>query len=452
MKKIIILFFAFSFIAAGQPLGDKTGFYDFGAKMNVDNVVISDLPADSSSMIFVYKIPHSALAFRKYNEFDDSKLVAFPKITIEVRDTNNIIRRSAEINDTIFADHENTKNRDSAYFGIFRTRLKSGVYKAVFRLETQNNTLIQKADFSQVTLTNLNNAPSYGRPLMAFIDESESKQYQMYNLSGAVGFNSMRSFILIPCSFAENQSFFKYEIKPSKVVDPDRELVWMPQFTAKGEIEANSNEHFSISEEKDTKRRLIKIEQTPKSSSKLVRGLIHLELPFDQIVPGEYTLLLRNVSTKDSTELKFRIDWENMPFALRKPDYAADMLYYILTDQKYDEIKSGSKNNIFNNIVKYWRESDPTSGTNFNEAMNAYFQRVDFASMNYNTFSEKDGARTDRGKVYILYGTPTKVTQTTNGQKKFEIWEYRNLNKKITFELLTNAIYKIIKEEALSAK
>ncbi len=452
MKKIIILFLAFSFIAAGRPVGDKTGFYDFGAKMNVDNVVISDLSADSSSMIFVYKIPFSALAFRKYSELDDSKLVAYPKITIEVRDSNNIIRRSAEINDTIFANHDDTKNRDSAYVGVFNTRLKSGIYKAAFRLETQNNTLIQKVDFPQLTLENLNNTASYGRPIMAYIDESETKQYQMYNLSGAVGFNSMRSFILVPCSFAENQSFFKYEIKPSKSIDPERELVWQPQFSAKGEIEANSNEQFSLAQDKSAKRWMINIEKAPKSSTKLVRGLIHLELPFDQIVPGEYTLTLRNVSTKDSIELKFRIEWENMPFALRKPEYAADMLYYILKDDKYDEIKSGSKNEIFNKIVKYWREADPTPGTNFNEAMNAYFQRVDFASMNYNTFSETDGAKTDRGKVYILYGTPSKVSQTTDGQKKYEIWEYRNLNRKITFELLSNAIYKIIKDEALSAK
>lgn len=452
MRNSIILFFAISYIALSQPFGDKTGFYDLGSKMSVDYVIVPDSGADSSSLVFVYRIPYSALAFRKLNEFDEKTLVAYPKITIEVRDSDNIIRRSAEINDTIVTNHENTKNRDSSYNGIFRTRMKSGVYRAIFKLETQNNTLIQKADFLSISLLNMNNVPSFGKSIMAYLEDGNSKQYNMYNMNGAIGFSSMRSFILIPCSFRENQSFFKYEIKPVKDLDPDRELIWLPQFSAKGEIEANSNEQFSLIEDKKNQKPQIAIQQTRGTSAKLIKGLIHLELPFDQIVPGEYTLMLRNVSTNDSTEIKFRIEWENMPFALRKPEYAADMLYYILNDKAYDEIKSGSRNNIFNNIIKYWRNSDPTPGTNYNEAMNAYFQRVDFASMNYNTFSEKDGAKTDRGKVYILYASPSKVVQSTDGQKKFEIWEYAKLNKKVTFELLSNGIYKIVKEEALLAK
>jgi GWxTD domain-containing protein len=275
----------------------------------------------------------------------------------------------------------------------------------------------------------------------------------MYNISGAIGFSSKRSMILIPCSFRPNESFFKYEFHPIPPRDPEREIVWSPQFDSKGEIEAESNELLSINAQDKSKAPLVMIDTVHNANKDaLTRGVIILELPFDKAVPGEYNLVLRNVSSKDSTSIRVRIEWENMPLSLRKPEYAVEMLYYILKDEQYKEIKSGSPNEIFNKIVKFWNASDPTPGTLYNEAMNQYYQRVDYASINYNTFSEKDGAKTDRGKVYILNSAPSSVNQSIDGRKKIESWDYTLLNKRFVFELNPDGIYKLIREEAINKK
>jgi len=62
-----------------------------------------------------------------------------------------------------------------------------------------------------------------------------------------------------------------------------------------------------------------------------------------------------------------------------------------------------------------------------------------------------DGWRTDRGRTYIIYGPPSEIdtpSTATGGTSRYEIWYYRNLQKRFVFlDRHGNSDYRLISEE-----
>jgi GWxTD domain-containing protein len=70
----------------------------------------------------------------------------------------------------------------------------------------------------------------------------------------------------------------------------------------------------------------------------------------------------------------------------------------------------------------FWKARDTTPGTPQNEAVVEYYARRGYAGAHY------AGARTDRGRIYILLGKPAEV-QNFSGSEKIvdcELWLYQN--------------------------
>ena len=55
-----------------------------------------------------------------------------------------------------------------------------------------------------------------------------------------------------------------------------------------------------------------------------------------------------------------------------------------------------------------FRSQDPTPGTFENEAKNEFYRRVAVANHNF-SFLFGNGWRTDRGRIYIMYGQPDQI-------------------------------------------
>lgn len=179
--------------------------------------------------------------------------------------------------------------------------------------------------------------------------------------------------------------------------------------------------------------------------------MIEIDLPVEKIVPGNYSLKI----LADGNEIfrnNFMVEWQNKPISLQNPDFAADKMYYILDDEAYENITDGSKKEKFRKILNYWRSKDPTPNTPFNESMNQYFSRVDFAFFNFSTLAEKDGAETDRGKIFILKGMPDKIYSIAEEGESYQIWEYKNLSERYKFKLVTSGVYLLVEINDLTEK
>ena len=128
-----------------------------------------------------------------------------------------------------------------------------------------------------------------------------------------------------------------------------------------------------------------------------------------------------------SDTVLFSLRWIEKPFTLSSPTYAINALYPIATDDEIDELLSVDKENRGDALRSFWKKQDPTPETAYNERMAEYYRRADYAYFNFATLSESDGIFTDRGKVYMLFGPPTKTERALKpGFNPEEIWTYDN--------------------------
>jgi len=85
-------------------------------------------------------------------------------------------------------------------------------------------------------------------------------------------------------------------------------------------------------------------------------------------------------------------------------------------------------------LIDYWAKFDPAPETAYNEVMFEYYSRVDFAIKEFKTISKGNGAKSDRGLVYIKFGKPEKIDRSSNPQGQvMEIWSYSKPERKFTF-------------------
>ena len=125
--------------------------------------------------------------------------------------------------------------------------------------------------------------------------------------------------------------------------------------------------------------------------------------------------------------------WPDMPRSLLNPVYAMDALRFITTTEELDSVNSGPEDERMKHFEDFWKAKDRTPETAFNEVMTEYYTRVDHAAANFGTLREPDGTWTDRGRIHVLYGTPTRVERNLDPAGFIEVWSYETARKKFIF-------------------
>lgn len=185
-------------------------------------------------------------------------------------------------------------------------------------------------------------------------------------------------------------------------------------------------------------------------------GTIHTALfpiPAMQLDEGRYGMTVRIETDQGKRErgIPFSVQWIDKPFSLRNLDFAIEMLEYILPREEYRQLRRGSEHDRRQKFLQYWKGKDPDPETPFNPVMTEYYRRVDYAARAFSTLREQNGARTDRGKIYIIYGAPSSSERLLiPGQDPQEVWTYRHLNRKFIFADQTRqGNYRLIAREEL---
>lgn len=152
-------------------------------------------------------------------------------------------------------------------------------------------------------------------------------------------------------------------------------------------------------------------------------------VPGDEFQQGNYEFSVKvHAANAEQTQANtFQLIWQNMPLSLEDPTDAIDPLPLIATPQQIQAINSGTKQEMTQKLYAFWSKEDPTPGSAFNERMATFYQRVDYADFNFATGNMLNGAMTDRGRVYLLYGPPTNIERTfIPGDAPTETWTYAN--------------------------
>jgi GWxTD domain-containing protein len=150
---------------------------------------------------------------------------------------------------------------------------------------------------------------------------------------------------------------------------------------------------------------------------------------------GPYLLNLEVASEKlhAETSKRFMIRWGDMPSTISDINLAIQQLKYIADKKEIDKLKKAGSDELLDKFVKFWKDHDPTPGTEINEWMDEYYHRIQYATDNFSVFRE--GWKTDMGMIYIIFGPPSDIERHPfdSESKPYEIWYYHTINRYFVF-------------------
>lgn len=96
----------------------------------------------------------------------------------------------------------------------------------------------------------------------------------------------------------------------------------------------------------------------------------------------------KKVSVKDST-------WSEIRYIANKNE-----------EERFRKITKSENIKLF--LKSFWKNRDPSPKTSKNEFKQQYYKRIRYSKNNFSTGFEK-GHKSDRGRIYILYGPPDEI-------------------------------------------
>lgn len=126
---------------------------------------------------------------------------------------------------------------------------------------------------------------------------------------------------------------------------------------------------------------------------------------------------------------------KNIPLIITDIDKAIEQLQYIAQGDEISFIrKAATPDEKQKRFLEFWSNRNLASKVLNNELMEEYYSRVEYANKNFAT-SYMEGWRTDRGMVFIQYGSPQNIERHPfdSDNKPYEIWYYYDQNREFIF-------------------
>lgn len=173
---------------------------------------------------------------------------------------------------------------------------------------------------------------------------------------------------------------------------------------------------------------------TVKSSN--VSRIVYIPIPIERLETGTYEIRITVTqgTSKFTKDYNFNIVWPLKPHSLYDFKLAVDAVRHIATEQEIDSMTAFSSSKSMAAFRAFWHKRNPDTTRAFNSAMAEYYRRVDETIKRFSSANETDGYRTDRGRIYILFGSPSIINRLLKpNSAPTEIWTYEKLNQRFTF-------------------
>lgn len=141
--------------------------------------------------------------------------------------------------------------------------------------------------------------------------------------------------------------------------------------------------------------------------------------------PSNTGLYLVQTDTSVAEGVAFRVS-DDYP-RYRKVENLADPLIYISTKQEFSRIKQarGDKRAFDRVILSITKDTERAK-----TLMRNYFRRIELANTYFTSY--KEGWKTDRGMILIIFGQPSEVYRLSDR----EVWNYKNESYKLSFDFV----------------
>jgi GWxTD domain-containing protein len=118
----------------------------------------------------------------------------------------------------------------------------------------------------------------------------------------------------------------------------------------------------------------------------------------------------------------------------RDLDQAVAILTYVAKSSEIDQFVKADENDRKRLWEEFWKERDPTPGTPRNEYQEEYLRRFRYANDKFGV-PLTEGWRTDRGRIYILFGEPDQIDSYPfeEDRRPTEVWHYYGQARRFVF-------------------
>ena len=122
-----------------------------------------------------------------------------------------------------------------------------------------------------------------------------------------------------------------------------------------------------------------------------------------------------------------------------KPEYQKwlkeDVRWIITDEERHDFMKLATDDQRDQFVVNFWERRNPTPGSKTNAFKEEHYRRLAFANQHF--AASVPGWKTDRGRIYIMYGPPDSIethspVKHANGLASdadlpYQVWHYNHL-------------------------
>ena len=162
-----------------------------------------------------------------------------------------------------------------------------------------------------------------------------------------------------------------------------------------------------------------------------------VDIPMSDLRAGEYLVKVQVHDEAglpiDEAERTVSVRWSGLDDHIRDLNQAIAQLQYIAKKDELEYIQSAeTRSERLSRFQEFWDKRDPTPGTPRNERMEEYYYRVDFANRRFTHM--RDGWKTDRGHVIVLFGAPDFVENPLGSSvRPYEVWYYYRIGRRFVF-------------------
>jgi GWxTD domain-containing protein len=189
---------------------------------------------------------------------------------------------------------------------------------------------------------------------------------------------------------------------------------------------------------RDRQNRIILDQKRPWTRRAVLEKLV-LPIWTDQLPYGAYELEMQvqHGKYKKSTKQAFRVTWNGIPVdGLHVQQALAQARFIADSDERKALARVTADSSLAAQraaLTDFWNKRDDTPATPENEAMAAFYQRVEYANENFG--GSREGWKTDLGRIFIQLGMPDAI-EVDNYQPRLQrrqIWRYHKLNRHFLF-------------------
>ncbi len=414
---------------------------EVGERLYADVMVVPRQGADSADLFVSFRVAHDVLSFTRVTDASNNAGNFWAEFTlsVEVRDSIGVIRSRTRFKDTAYVNtYEESIDRAGMHRGSCRIGIAPGRYRVMLETLSQRD-----ANKRSVTLPTVFFTPLAQQLKVPGFIGTERIEDTLWSLEPLV-FNRNVPFGSKECVavfMTGDSTGVQYDFIVRQLPYGPKDIRWWVDADYSGSV--RSRVDVAV-------RGLI----DPNASARLKLtapvsgpyGLVIIPIDAPQLAPGNYIVRLARKGGKDTVELPFQVQWEFMPQSLRTLRYALDALVYVCPEDQLDSLQEGSDAQSRERLMTWWRRMDPTPESAYNERLAEYYTRVDHASISFASANEPDGVFTDRGKVYILFGRPSKIDKKLSRTgASIETWTYRSgVRKTYEFEITNDGVYKLM--------